>query len=91
MDQQEEQHWLVRPDTIKKLWWGGFVILALTVAAQLVISVKGYFGVDDWPAFGAVFGFVSCVAMVFAAKLLGLLLKRPQEYYGEDIEGPMDD
>ncbi len=80
----KEPHWLVRPDTIRKLWWGSGVLLALTVVAELVIKVKGYFGVDDWFGFGAVFGFGSCLAMVLFAKALGGLLKRPEAYYAQD-------
>ncbi|MGB1139297.1 MAG: hypothetical protein ACPG1A_00275 [Halioglobus sp.] len=79
-----EPHWLVRPSTIRKLWWGGGILLALTVVAQLFIKVKGYFGVDDWLGFGAVFGFGSCLAMVLFAKALGLLLKRSEDYYTQD-------
>jgi UPF0716 family protein affecting phage T7 exclusion len=80
----KEPHWLVRPATIRKLWWGGGTVLALTVVAQLVIKVKGYFGVDDWLGFGAVFGFACCLAMVLFAKALGVLLKRPEDYYTRD-------
>jgi hypothetical protein len=80
----KEQHWLVRPATIRKLWWGFGVVLALTVAAQWVIYVKGYFGVDGWFGFGAVYGFFSCLAMVLVAKLLGLFLKRPDDYYRKE-------
>ncbi len=79
-----EQHWLVRPATIRKLWWGGCIVLALTVVAQLFIKVKGYFGVDDWLGFGAVYGFGCCLAMVLFAKALGFLLKRPENYYSQD-------
>jgi multicomponent Na+:H+ antiporter subunit D len=42
--------------------------------------VHGHFGADGWFGFGA-FGFLSCVAMVVFAKLLGLLVKRPESYY----------
>jgi UPF0716 family protein affecting phage T7 exclusion len=48
---------------------------------QAVIKVKGYFGVDGWIGFGAVFGFLSCLLMVLFAKGLGYLLKRDQDYY----------
>ena len=41
-----DSHWLTRPATIRKLWWGFSIVLALTVAAQLFVDVKGYFGVD---------------------------------------------
>lgn len=85
-DNKQQDHWLVRPATIKKLWWGFSIVLALTVVAQLFIYVKGYFGVDSWFGFGAAFGFLSCLAMVLVAKGLGLFLKRGEDYYaaGED-------
>ena len=79
----EPLHWLVRPATIRKLWIGFTVVLALTVLAQTVIYVKGYFGIDAWFGFGAVYGFVSCLLMVLVAKVLGFVLKRPEDYYEE--------
>lgn len=75
--------WLVRPASIRKLWIGFAVLLALTVLAQAVISIKGYFGPDGWFGFGAVFGFGACVAMVVVAKGLGLFLKRDERYYDD--------
>ena len=83
---QGDNHWLTRPETIRKLWWGLWIVLALTVAAQLVVYVKGYFTVDGWFGFGAVFGFGSCLLMVLFAKALGTVLKRPDDYYAEDDE-----
>jgi len=80
----KQDHWLVRPATIRKLWWGFSIVLALTVAAQFFIYVKGYFGVDGWFGFGAAFGFVSCLAMVLVAKALGFFLKRGEDYYAGD-------
>jgi len=77
----DHDHWLVRPATIRKLWWIFGTILALTVAAQLLVSVHGYFGVDEWIGFNAGYGFLTCVAMVVFAKLLGFVLKRPADYY----------
>jgi hypothetical protein len=76
-----DDRWLERPATIRRLWIGFAIVLALTVAAELVIDVKGYFGLDDWPAFGAVYGFAACVAMVLVAKALGVILKRRDDYY----------
>ncbi len=82
----DNSHWLARPATIRKLWWGFSIVLALTVVAQLFIYVKGYFGADGWFGFGAVFGFLSCLAMVLVAKALGFVLKRNEDYYaaGDD-------
>jgi len=78
-----QPHWLVRPRTIRWLWLGFAVILALTVAAQIVIDVHDYFTVDGWFAFYAIFGFVSCLGMVVFAKALGWFLKRPDTYYDD--------
>ncbi|MFT4807812.1 MAG: putative membrane protein [Paraglaciecola sp.] len=83
MNDEKQLHWLVRPSTIRKLWIGTSVVLTITVLAQTVIYVKGYFGFDAWFGFGAVYGFVSCLVMVLVAKLLGLVLKRPHDYYDE--------
>ncbi len=86
-ENDEPLPWLVRPATIRKLWFGFSAVLALVVMAQTVIYVKGYFGVDGWFGFGAVYGFVSCLLMVLVAKLLGVALKRPQGYYDAPGEG----
>ncbi len=86
-DPAQDDHWLARPRTIRRLWQGFWVVLALTVLAQAVYPVKGYFGVDGWPAFAAGFGFLSCVVMVLVAKGLGVLLKREEGYYRDDLNG----
>ncbi|MEP6389203.1 MAG: hypothetical protein ABJ056_04680 [Halioglobus sp.] len=79
----DDNHWLTRPSTIRLLWIGFSVVLSITVLLQLLIKVKGYFGVDGWFGFGAVFGFACCVAMVLVAKILGAVLKRPEDYYDD--------
>ena len=78
-----DNHWLTRPTTVRKLWIALYAVLAITVLAQLGIKVKGYFGVDGWFGFGAAFGFLCCVAMVLVAKVLGVMLKRPEDYYDD--------
>lgn len=79
-----DDHWLVRPKNIRRLWQIFAGILVLTVLVQLVIKIKGYVGVDGWFGFGAVFGFAACVAMILFAKLLGVFLKRSEHYYDEE-------
>ncbi len=79
-----QPHWLVRPETIRKLWlWGG-VFLAALVVAEFAVRPHGYFGIDDTFAFSAWYGFAVCVAMVIAAKGLGIFLKREDTYYDDD-------
>ena len=88
MNNHHDDHWLVRPATIKKLWIGFSIVLALTVVAQVYIKIKGYFVVDTWFGFAAAFGFFACLAMVLFAKFLGFVLKRDENYYRE---GETDD
>ena len=78
------QHWLVRPETIRKLWIGGGVMLAALVAIEAGVQTYGYFGLDGTFAFNAWYGFAVCVAMVVVAKGLGAILKREDSYYDSD-------
>ena len=80
-DKQEALHWLVRPATIRWLWRIFGVVLGLTVAAGLFVDGYGHFGLDGTFGFNAWYGFFACVAMVIVAKLLGFLVKRPEDYY----------
>jgi hypothetical protein len=79
----QDDAWLARPSTIRLLWRVFIVALALVLVAQLIFPVEGKFGVDGWLGFGAVFGFLSCLAMVLFAKALGWILKRDENYYRE--------
>jgi hypothetical protein len=78
-DKHRQDAWLARPESIRLLWKLFAVVLAMTVVAQ-------FFGVDGWPGFAAIFGFVSCLLMVLVAKALGLVLKRDQDYYKEESD-----
>jgi len=77
-------HWLVRPETIRKLWIGGGVLLAALVVIELGVPAHGSFGLDGTFAFNAWFGFAACVAMILFAKGLGIFLKRKDTYYDGD-------
>jgi hypothetical protein len=74
-------HWLVRPGTIRLLWMIFAVILVVTVMADMFIHHHAWFGLDGTFGLGAWFGFVSCIAMVAFAKALGAVLKRRDTYY----------
>ncbi len=87
MTNPKDDHWLVRPDSIRLLWKVFIAILAVTVAVQFLTGTDGHFGVDGWIGFGAVYGFLSCLAMVLVAKGLGFFLKRPDDYYVPDGSG----
>jgi hypothetical protein len=77
-----EDYWLAWPRTIRMLWIVFIVVLALTVIADLFIDHDAVFGVDGTIGFYAWYGFLSCVVLIVAARGLGVLLKRQDDYYG---------
>lgn len=81
MTEQQDIHWLCRPNTIKWLWRGGIAILVLTVSLEFFLHPHASFWIDGTFGFNAWFGFLSCVGMVVFAKLLGIFLKRKDTYY----------
>jgi hypothetical protein len=83
MPNKDDDHWLVRESTIRLLWIVSVAILAILVLADLLVEHHAHFGIDGTFGFNAWFGFASCVALVLIAKLLGLILKRPDTYYDD--------
>ena len=81
--EEEQKHWLLRPRTIRRLWFGSSVALFLLVLAGVFIHPHSLFGVDGTFGFHAWYGFFSCVVMVVFAKVMGLVLKRPDTFYDD--------
>lgn len=77
------KHWLVRPGTIRILWIAFAAILAALVVAGVFVRGHAYFTIDGIFAFSAWYGFLTCVAMVVAAKVLGVFIKRQDSYYDD--------
>jgi len=78
------EHWLDNKRNIKLLIAASIVVLAATVVADFFYTGHPEFGVDGWFGFYAWYGFLTCVAMVLFAKLLGLFVKRPDDYYHDE-------
>jgi hypothetical protein len=81
-------NWLSRPGTIRVLWIVFIVVLAVTVAAELFVHLHPRFRLERWFAFHAAWGLLSCVGMVLFANLLGVVLRRPDDYYDRLAERP---
>lgn len=79
----DSDHWLVRPENIRLIWIVSIVVLVLLVLADLFVEHHPYFGIDGTFGFGAWYGFVACVVLVFFSKGLGLFLKRKDTYYDD--------
>lgn len=83
MTSPDDDYWLARPDTIRRLWAVFVAVLAALVVADLFVDHHPLFGLDGTFGFAAWYGFASCVALVLLAKGLGTVLKRPDTYYND--------
>jgi len=77
----DRDHWLVQPQTIRRLWITFIIVLGGLVALDLVVAHHPHFGIDGTFGFGAWYGFFACVGLVVLAKAIGAVLKRPDTYY----------
>lgn len=72
------------PRSLKTILWGILLFLcAASVVPEFFLTRKGYFGIDGMLGFYALLGLTSCVALVLLGNLLGLVLKRRENYYQE--------
>ncbi|MDY7030526.1 MAG: hypothetical protein SVY10_01285 [Thermodesulfobacteriota bacterium] len=58
-----------------------YIALLILLAVDLVIHRHGDFPWETAPEFFAVYGFVACVVLVFAAKVLRFVVERKEDYY----------
>ena len=80
-DDERKAYWLDRPGNVAKLYRGLWLVGALLVLADLVVRRHAEIGWDGGFGFYGVYGFVACVALVLAAKLLRRGVMRPEDYY----------
>ena len=69
---------------LKRWFYAGLAAIALSevVLPRLFHEEPAHFWFEDVPAFGAIYGLVSCVVIIAVSKLLGKLwLARPENYY----------
>jgi len=66
----------------------GAVVLA-EIAAPHVFEGEVHFGFERLPAWGSLYGLVSCVVIIVASKLLGhAWLARPENHYDPSAKKP---
>ena len=73
----------VRFARIKRWFYVGLGMVALAeIVLSYVFQEKHHFSFESWPAFGSIYGLVSCVAIIVVSKFLGKVwLMRREDYY----------
>ena len=68
----------------KRLFYAGLALVALAeiVLPYIFRSNESHFSFEDFPAWGSLYGFASCVAIIVVSKIIGKLwLMRREDYY----------
>ena len=72
-----------RPGVARAVARMGLLLLAVVVLAEWPLPLHSHFTLADFFAFHALYGFVSCLLLIVAARGLGRLIKRPDDYYDD--------
>ena len=80
----ERKRWLDRKQNVDKVYWGVWALCAALLAVEPLVHKHGGFAFEEWFGFHGWYGFIACVGLVLAAKLLRIILKRPEDYYERD-------
>ncbi len=60
------------------------VFLLIEIPLLISHARHGYFKIDGWFAFYAVLGIVAAVGLVYLARILGSLVRRDADHYGNE-------
>lgn len=86
--------WVDKPGSGIKILWALILICIGVFALEWTYEKKSHFGAEDIKGFYAFYGFVMFTILILAAKGLRVLIKRPEDYYGDkavDTEEYPDD
>ena len=74
----------IRFARLKRWFYAGLAVVALAeiVLPRIFPGGESHFWFEDFPAWGSLYGLVSCVAIIVVSKLIGKLwLMRREDYY----------
>ncbi|MGB3121311.1 MAG: hypothetical protein WBE58_20985 [Verrucomicrobiales bacterium] len=75
--------WFDRPGTHKTLWRLLYLACGISVVSECYVHREHHFSIDGFFGFYAVLGFIACAVSILVAKVLGYILKKPENYYGD--------
>ena len=78
-----EPTWLDSPKTHDRIFWVLVAVAVLLVAVDLGYEQHGHFDYETYSGFHAAFGFFAYLGIVGSARLLRMVVKREEDYYGE--------
>jgi fucose permease len=79
-----KKYWLDQPGNVRKIVWALCLVCLGLFVADAFYHKHPYFAAERVFGFYAIYGFVMCVGLVLAAKLLRKILMRDEDYYEKD-------
>ena len=77
----EPPRWLDDRRNVDKIVYGLYAVCAVLLLIDPLVHKHGPFEVEHWWGFYGIYGFVGCVFLVLAAKVLRMIVMRPEDYY----------
>lgn len=75
--------WVDKPGSANRIFWGLAVFCGLLFLADFAYEKHGKFDIENLPGFFGVYGFICFTGLILLAKGLRVLIKRPEDYYGD--------
>ncbi|MEE2777311.1 MAG: hypothetical protein VYE73_11210 [Acidobacteriota bacterium] len=75
------------PVRLRRIKRGFYVSLGVVAGAEIALPLllgggHPHFSFEGWPAWGSLYGLISCVAIIVVSKLIGKVwLMRGEDYY----------
>ena len=79
----DRKYWLDDRQNITKVVWGLVILCGILFVADAFYDKHPHFIAETYFGFFGIFGFVVCVGLVLAAKVMRILLKRGEDYYDD--------
>ncbi|MEM7480542.1 MAG: hypothetical protein AAF481_05170 [Acidobacteriota bacterium] len=84
---EKDRRWLDEPRNVDKIVYGLYITCGLLVILDFFYDKHPHFAFEGWIGFFGFYGFLGSIGLVMAAKAMRLILKRPENYYGQEGDG----
>lgn len=79
----KREYWLDKSENVTKIFYALIAICIALGAFDFFYHKHVYFSWEELPNFYGFFAFVGCIALVLAAKVIRVYLKRAEDYYDD--------
>jgi len=79
----DRKGWADKPENRRTVRLVLYIACVLLVLADFFVHRHAEMPAEKVPAFYAWYGFISLVAVVLSAKVLRMIVKRPEDYYDD--------